>query len=67
MTISQHRRPQTQIARELAIIQSAASPNPSQTPGTPIPPEPADVIRRVADAGFRTIGRLGQARANRPG
>ena len=66
MTISQLRRRidalKRKFARELAIIQLrriAESVADAWNPDDP--PEPADVIRRVADAGFRlpTFGRLG--------
>ena len=66
MTISQLRRRidalKRKFARELAIIRLrriAESVADAWNPDDP--PEPADVIRRVADAGFRlpTFGRLG--------
>ena len=65
MTISQLRRRidalKRKLARELAIIKLrriAESVADAWDPDDP--PEPADVIRRVADAGFRltTFGRL---------
>ena len=66
MTISQLRRRidalKRKFARELAIIKlRRIAESVANAWNSDDPPEPADVIRRVADAGFRlsTFGRLG--------